>query len=313
MTSKMAKTHQKNISLGEGDNNTRGDNTAKGVLNKVMASQRTSPYMQLLAAISACQRDLIKTILEETPNLIPLIEKKSKVSEIGPLHLATCAADLHCLQVLLDYKIDVNLQNVHKETPLHLAASKNWPSKCQYLVENGADLHAKNDVGNTPLHKAAHQRNTECVRRLLHLGANPQATNTNGNNPLHVLATTCATESLAVPGTADHLILELEATHTRTIDTLKALLSAGCSPTQKNTAGVTPIYTIEAGINALGDLPSHHPKQKLLRDIHTTLKRHAIKKIIAIAKNVGTTNPNPKFGVAGDHKNKITPTESLSL
>ena len=114
--------------------------------------------------------------------------------EITPLDSAAFYGDLEMVQVLLDYKVDVNVRDADSFTPIHTVsigsrspdAHSNipqlWPDVARLLLEHGADVNARMNNGQTPLHLAG---TDEVVRVLLAHGANIGAVDNQGRTPLH--------------------------------------------------------------------------------------------------------------------------------
>ena len=117
--------------------------------------------------------------------------------ECTPLNDAVLYGDFEMVQLLLDFKADVNTRNTVIETPSHRVpgglSSFNIPHSgpqmladiARLLVEHGADLHAQNINGETPLHAAAKGKSVEVERVLLEHGANVGAEDKYGRTPLH--------------------------------------------------------------------------------------------------------------------------------
>ena len=101
-----------------------------------------------------------------------------------PLVLASAAADLSLVRLLIDKGVDVNLGTYENVTPLMLAAGlankMDRPTKEEYrsaleiaklLVEKGADVNAVGENGWTPLHGAAYVGADGIVQFLVDSGA----------------------------------------------------------------------------------------------------------------------------------------------
>ena len=109
-----------------------------------------------------------------------------------PLHAAVHKSDLKMVQVLLDYGLDANTQDVLDSTPLNFALQyrpKNIdPGVVRLLLDNGADPNvlARLQGGNTPLHRASRSGRIEIARLLVEHGANVEAQDDRGKTPLDV-------------------------------------------------------------------------------------------------------------------------------
>ena len=118
-----------------------------------------------------------------------------------PLFSAARYGDLEIVQVLLDYKANVNAWNDIGWAPIHDVSAgtstllhnipQSRPDVTRLLLENGADVNTLNvKFGSTPLHLAAVNRSIEVVRVLLGQGANVGAQDFRGRTALHLAADT---------------------------------------------------------------------------------------------------------------------------
>jgi ankyrin repeat protein len=112
--------------------------------------------------------------------------------ERTPLDAAAWFGDLEMVQVLLDYKLDVNSRDDEGWTPIISVSGGegtlyNIPDVradiTQLLLEHGADVNARNKDGSASLHVAADSGRVEVVRVLLEHGANVGAEDENGRTP----------------------------------------------------------------------------------------------------------------------------------
>ena len=113
-----------------------------------------------------------------------------------PLCSTAYYGDLEMVQVLLDYKADVNIRDDGDGwAPIHYVSSgsgplhnipQSWPDVTRLLLEHGADVNAM-DVydGDTPLHNAAGRGRVEVLCVLLEHVANVDAQDNQGRTPLH--------------------------------------------------------------------------------------------------------------------------------
>jgi len=110
----------------------------------------------------------------------------------APLHAAVWHGDFEMVQVLLEYRADVNARSAVGETPVQFASrsaseypypslSSRLPKVARLLLEHGADVNARRDHGGlTALHLAVQASNIEVVRILLEHGADVGAETING-------------------------------------------------------------------------------------------------------------------------------------
>ena len=106
-----------------------------------------------------------------------------------PLHTTASLGDLEMVQVLLEYKADINARNDIGETPLHLPhhqysghpnVEPSMPKVARLLLEHGADVNALRNDHSTPLHVAAGYGRADVVCVLLEHSADVGAKNNGG-------------------------------------------------------------------------------------------------------------------------------------
>jgi ankyrin repeat protein len=114
------------------------------------------------------------------------------------LHSPALYGDLEMVQLLLDYKVDVNIQRERGWAPLHDASDgdrfpfyesnmvRSLPNTIQLLLEHGADVNMRSLNNSTPLHQAAKNGTVEIVRMLLEHGANVGAKDYKGKTPFEL-------------------------------------------------------------------------------------------------------------------------------
>jgi Ankyrin repeats (many copies) len=110
-------------------------------------------------------------------------------AETTPLHSAAYYGDLEMVQVLLEYGVDVNVQNSNGDTPLDYASAdghRNDARVARLLIAHGADPNTRNLDGVTPLHQASGFGRIEIVRLLIEHGANVEVKDDWGKTPLDV-------------------------------------------------------------------------------------------------------------------------------
>lgn len=109
----------------------------------------------------------IVEILLQQPNI--LINSKSERGHT-PLHLGSVNNSFEAVKVLIENskgEIDLNSQNVWKETPLHLASSAGRGKIIDLLCKNGADPRLKDSWGRTPIRVAYENGEIETENALL--------------------------------------------------------------------------------------------------------------------------------------------------
>ena len=104
------------------------------------------------------------------------------------------------VQVLLEYKADMNARDEYGENALHNASNGPGPNTgpsmsnvVRLLLKHGADVNARTDKDkghSTPLHIAAENGRLEVVHVLLQHGANVGAKDGSGRTALQIASDT---------------------------------------------------------------------------------------------------------------------------
>ena len=102
------------------------------------------------------------------------------------LHEVATNGCLELLQMLLQHKLDPNIQELRGETSLHVASRYERPDVVRMLLEYGADVNARHKGHVTPLHMASKFENLAVARLLVEHGANVDAEDDKGRTPLQV-------------------------------------------------------------------------------------------------------------------------------
>ena len=110
-----------------------------------------------------------------------------------PLHQAAYTMELGAVQVLLEYKQDINLKDTAGYTPLNDVLAQVDPSReakvveiVRRLLEHGADPNVRLPGGSTALHEASSWGSPEVARLLLSYGANIDEKDEAGETPFQV-------------------------------------------------------------------------------------------------------------------------------
>jgi ankyrin repeat protein len=104
-----------------------------------------------------------------------------------PLHYAcNSSADNEIVLLLLESGANPNARSNDTGTPVHWAVSKNNLVKLDYLIQFRADLDIQDVKGKTPLHWAVHFNFLPAVTFLVEHGANRTICDENGKTPLEL-------------------------------------------------------------------------------------------------------------------------------
>lgn len=95
-----------------------------------------------------------------------------------PLHSAALHGKTKAVELLVQWKADVNARTGDGQTALMLAAINGHTATAEKLVELGADVNARNQDRQTALMLAAINGHTATVEKLLALGADRTLRNT---------------------------------------------------------------------------------------------------------------------------------------
>ena len=112
---------------------------------------------------------------------------QNKENQTSLLHLAcTYTHYPKLIDLLSEYKSNIEFQDVEGKTPLHTAAAYNNVEAMLFLLRAGASIEASDVLGRTPLHAAACQNAKWALKCLLALGASPNAKDKYGQTPLEL-------------------------------------------------------------------------------------------------------------------------------
>lgn len=103
-----------------------------------------------------------------------------------PLHWASRAGSLGCVQWLLDRGAEVDALNDADRTSMQLAAECGRAEAVKLLAAAGADLDIQDRKGRTPLHRAAYEGHAEAAEALLAAGADTNVRNRNGKTAFEI-------------------------------------------------------------------------------------------------------------------------------
>jgi ankyrin repeat protein len=178
------------------------------------------------------------------------------------LHSPAWYGDVEMVQVLLDYRVDVNTRRDGGLAPLHDASYRtpfsrihnvvqSWPDTVQLLLKHGAAANVRALNNSTPLHRAMENGSIEIVRMLLEHGANVGAKDNEGRTPLHKAAEYGRNEVVRVllEHGANVCVMDNEgrtplheAVENCNIELVRMLLELGANVGAKDDEGRTPLH-----------------------------------------------------------------------
>ncbi|XP_043560733.1 ankyrin repeat and SOCS box protein 5b isoform X3 [Chiloscyllium plagiosum] len=118
------------------------------------------------------------------------------------IHEASSKGRSECMQVLISWGVDIDLDISQQGTPLYVACVHQQYFCIKKLLHAGANVQKGKHL-ETPLHAAARQSNPEIVKMLLEFGADISARNAEAERPIDVAVTSSP---------VDRLLLHYEAT-----------------------------------------------------------------------------------------------------
>ncbi|KAK7290661.1 hypothetical protein RIF29_05239 [Crotalaria pallida] len=137
-------------------------------------------------AISQSRPDLVQLLLEFKPD----IEVPSQ-SGSTPLEIASSLGEALIVELLLAHKATTERSESSTNGPIHLAAREGHVDVLRLLLLKGAKVDSLTKDGNTALHLAVEEHRRDCAKLLLANGARTNIRNAReGNTPLHIAAET---------------------------------------------------------------------------------------------------------------------------
>ena len=103
-----------------------------------------------------------------------------------PLHVASESGRFDLVELLLDYKANVNAMKSGHSPPLFAALKSENLKVIQLLLDRGADVNVQDKKGSTPLHIASTNGLADIVQDLLDREAEVSPLDSNHSTPLHL-------------------------------------------------------------------------------------------------------------------------------
>lgn len=145
-------------------------------------------YNSLHHAIYSRNPEICKLIIK----YISDINSRCNTGETS-LHMACNLQLLNIVQILIDNKIDLDIQDFdHEFTSLHYAVTLNNRDITKLLLNSGANPNIQDVFGNTPIHYAINENSSESITILLTSKSTKSSINLNlwnidGKIPLHIM------------------------------------------------------------------------------------------------------------------------------
>ncbi|XP_028766880.1 uncharacterized protein LOC114724652 [Neltuma alba] len=137
-------------------------------------------------AISQSRPDLVQLLLEFKPD----IEAPNRAGST-PLEAASSSGESLIAELLLAHKANTERSESSVWGPIHHAAKGGHLEVLRLLLLKGANVDSRAKDGSTALHLAVEERRRDCARLLLANGARTDVRNTgDGHTPLHIAAST---------------------------------------------------------------------------------------------------------------------------
>lgn len=180
-----------------------------------------------------------------------------------PLHIACSSGRCRQkVQVLLNAKVDVQIQDTRGFSGLHLCSGILGTDAAKLLVSSGANVNVQTLDGHTPLHIAAVHGQEQTVKLLIDHGAKPDAMNKDRSTPLQyatsretdyvefIFSKMTEQELSNLDDSQDRnykrIFLVFTRLHVARVETIKVLVAAGADVNHKDSSGSTALHTTAA-------------------------------------------------------------------
>ncbi|KAL8245304.1 hypothetical protein R6Q59_011562 [Mikania micrantha] len=138
-------------------------------------------------AVGLGRADLVQVLLEFKPD----VNARSTQAGLGstPLEAAVASGESLIVELLLANQSSIDRLDPSMWGPIHLAAGGGHVDILRLLLVKGANVDAVTKDGNTALHLAVEERRRDCARLLLASSARVDVCNSSaGETPLHIAA-----------------------------------------------------------------------------------------------------------------------------
>ncbi|KAG6541623.1 hypothetical protein Mapa_017016 [Marchantia paleacea] len=230
----------------------------------------------------------IREVLDHEPSVIDATDD----SGFTAMHVAVSMKRPELVQVLLEYKANLELHNKAGQTPLQLAAQSGEALITELLLAKGAKTEATNQSGWTALHCATVKGHCEVMKLLIEGQANIDAHIRDGRTAIHMavaeghkhcvnllLEKHCNVDARSADGgTALHM-----ASARGHVALVKLLLERGANKDVRNSRGRTPYddaadagQTLLFDLLLLGDNLRHAARRGELKTVKKCVKQGAV-------------------------------------
>ncbi|XP_063927813.1 uncharacterized protein LOC135140978 [Zophobas morio] len=138
---------------------------------------RHKPLNILICSAIFSYRHLFKFLFEITQ---PKPEDTTQI-----LHSAACFNNFKIVNIMMDYKVDIQIDTERGKTILHQACAMGYLELVMFLLSKGADVNDVDEYGRTPLHLAALNGQLQTVETLLNHEASLDSVDKFGRTPLY--------------------------------------------------------------------------------------------------------------------------------
>jgi ankyrin repeat protein len=251
------------------------DSTLTSILNSLDNDGATS----ISTACGACPKTLVTATVQR---LLELGADPTLVNNngVGPLHRAAGEGHVEVLELLLDtkYNLDLNQMSSSSDTgtALHWAASEKKNQIVELLIQKGADVNVANTSGQTPILIAAAGESGSIVALLSNAGASTTVSLPGNVTLLHVCAemeneteSKLAMDSILKQGTelSSELSAQLGMKYTATKVYSRGLLPVELAARKNNPSVVSLLLKIAKENNIANACPQTLGKDSTVNEI----------------------------------------------